>query len=186
MTTKEVRPRQAPTALSRRVVVKLGLGAGLGGAFAAFAVGWHPASGQGTGTEGAATPAGSPAACVASPAASPSASSPAASPAASATIHMTNQLRFDPGVVTIHVGQTVTWVNAGTIPHTSTDDPAKNPVEQAFPQYALLPPGAAPWDSGLLPPGQSFSHTFTVPGTYHYFCIPHILSGMRGTIVVVC
>jgi len=115
------------------------------------------------------------------------AASPAASPAAATAatvVHMTDQLRFDPAAVTIHVGQTVTWVNSSSIPHSSTDDPAKNPVEQTFPQYSVLPAGATSWDSGLLQPGQSFSHTFTVPGTYHYFCIPHILSGMRGTITV--
>jgi plastocyanin len=86
--------------------------------------------------------------------------------------------------VTVHVGQTLTWVNASSLPHTTTDDPAKNPVAQAHPEYAQLPAGAAPWDSGLLQPGESFSQSFTVPGTYHYFCIPHVLSGMRGTITV--
>jgi len=82
------------------------------------------------------------------------------------------------------VGQTLTWVNASALPHTTTDDPAKNPVAQAHPEYAQLPAGAAAWDSGLLQPGESFSQSFTVPGTYHYFCIPHVLSGMQGTITV--
>jgi plastocyanin len=110
----------------------------------------------------------------------------AASPAAAAplTIHMTSALRFDPTDATVGVGQTVTWVNDGPIQHTATDDPAKNPVAQAHPDYAQLPDGAAAWDSGLLDPGKTFSHTFTVPGIYHYFCIPHVLSGMRGTIMV--
>ena len=36
----------------------------------------------------------------------------------------------------------------------------------------------------ILQPGESFSYTFTAPGTYSYFCIPHVLSGMRGTIEV--
>jgi plastocyanin len=113
--------------------------------------------------------------------------SPAASPVASAgsaTVAMTDQLRFEPADVTIPVGGSVTWRNESAMPHTSTDDPAKNPVAEAFPDYAQVPAGAAPWDSGLLQPGQSFTETFTVPGTYHYFCIPHVLSGMRGTITV--
>jgi plastocyanin len=111
---------------------------------------------------------------------------PAASPAAGAavTVQMTDQLRFAPEDVTIAVGQAVTWVNESAIPHTTTGDPAANPVAQDHPDYAQLPAGAAPWDSGLLQTGQSFSYTFTVPGTYHYFCTPHVLSGMRGTITV--
>jgi plastocyanin len=111
---------------------------------------------------------------------------PAASPAAGAavTVQMTDQLRFAPEDVTIAVGQAVTWVNESAIPHTTTGDPAANPVAQDHPDYAQLPVGAAPWDSGLLQTGQSFSYTFTVPGTYHYFCTPHVLSGMRGTITV--
>jgi plastocyanin len=97
---------------------------------------------------------------------------------------MTAQLRFEPPAVTIRTGETVTWFNDSPLPHTATDDPERNPVAEAFPDYARLPDCAAPWDSGLLQPGQSFSHTFTVPGAYAYFCIPHVLSGMRGTIDV--
>jgi plastocyanin len=97
---------------------------------------------------------------------------------------MTDQLRFEPENITITTGQSVTWINASTIPHTATGDPALNPVAEAFPEYAQLPAEATPWDSGMLQPGESFTYTFTVPGTYHYFCIPHVLSGMQGSIEV--
>ena len=70
------------------------------------------------------------------------------------------------------------------MPHTATGDAGKNPVADRFPQYARLPDGAEAWDSGPLKPGESFTSTFTVPGTYAYFCIPHVLSGMRGTVEV--
>lgn len=99
---------------------------------------------------------------------------------------MTTQLRFEPMDVTIRVGETVTWRNDGPIPHTATDDPAQNPVAPSHPEYAQLPAGAAPWNSGLLQPSQTFSHAFTIPGVYCYFCIPHVLSGMQGTITVTC
>ena len=78
----------------------------------------------------------------------------------------------------------MTWVNTSSMPHTSTDAPAKNPLARLHPEYAQLPDGAEPWDSGMLQPGESFSHTFPVPGTYRYFCTPHAASGMLGTIEV--
>lgn len=134
------------------------------------------------------TPATTPASAATSVPATPTvAASPAATPAASSstlTIHMTNELRFTPAQLTIKVGQTVTWVNDSSLPHSSTDDLAKNPVAQQFPQYSQLPDGASAWDSGILQPGSTFSQTFTVAGTYNYFCVPHVLSGMRGTITV--
>jgi plastocyanin len=119
----------------------------------------------------------------ATPAASPAAS-PVASPVAVVTVKMTSQLRFEPAEVMIQRGETISWVNASPIPHTTTGDPEKNPVKKTRPQLARLPPGAEPWDSALLGEGQSFSHTFTVVGEYKYFCIPHVLSGMLGTITV--
>jgi plastocyanin len=122
-------------------------------------------------------------AATATPAASPAAS-PVASPVAAVTVKMTSQLRFEPAEVTIQRGEKITWVNASPIPHTTTGDPAKNPVKETRPELAQLPPGAEGWDSGLLNEGQAFSHTFTVTGEYKYFCIPHVLSGMLGTITV--
>jgi plastocyanin len=112
------------------------------------------------------------------------ASSPVASPVATLTVKMTSQLHFEPEEVFIQRGETITWINASPIPHTTTGDPAKNPVKKTRPELAQLPPGAEGWDSGLLNEGQSFSHTFTVTGVYKYFCIPHVLSGMLGTITV--
>lgn len=119
----------------------------------------------------------------ASPAASPMAS-PVASPVAAVTVKMTSQLHFEPEEVAIQRGETITWTNASPIPHTTTGDPAKNPVKETRPELAQLPPGAEGWDSGLLNEGESFSHTFAVAGEYKYFCIPHVLSGMLGTITV--
>lgn len=113
-------------------------------------------------------------------------SSPAADVAAAAavTIEMTDGIRFSPDAVTIQKGQTVTWVNNSSMPHTSTDDPTKNPVATDHPEYSVLPEGATAWDSGILQPGESFSVTFDVAGDYTYFCLPHALSGMIGSITV--
>jgi plastocyanin len=96
------------------------------------------------------------------------------------TVRMTNRLRYEPEMITITVGQTVRWKNVSIMTHTVTDDPslAKKP------DSAVLPPGAEPFDSGHIVSGKEFSHTFTVPGTYRYFCIPHESSGMTGSVIV--
>jgi plastocyanin len=47
-----------------------------------------------------------------------------------------------------------------------------------------LPPGAKPFDSGLIPPGQSWIYTFAVPGRYLYGCIPHEKDRMVGEVLV--
>ncbi|HVC35369.1 MAG TPA: plastocyanin/azurin family copper-binding protein [Chloroflexota bacterium] len=105
----------------------------------------------------------------------------AAQSANATVVKMTDQNTFDPGTVTISKGQTVTWQNASSTVHSATFDPSK----VANKADVSLPDGVQPFDSGLLQPGQSWSHTFTVAGTYKYVCIPHESLGMRGTVVVV-
>jgi len=87
---------------------------------------------------------------------------------------------FQPAKLTIKVGETVEWMNVGNSVHHASSDPstAVNPAEVSN------PPGAQPFDSGFLQPGKTFSHTFTVPGTYRYICAPHETSGMLGEVVV--
>jgi plastocyanin len=87
---------------------------------------------------------------------------------------------YEPAKLTIKVGETVEWRNVGNSVHHASSDPstAINPTEVSN------PPGAKPFDSGFLQPGQSFTHTFTVPGTYKYICAPHETSGMLGEVVV--
>jgi plastocyanin len=87
---------------------------------------------------------------------------------------------YSPATVTIRAGDTVEWQNTSLITHTVTDDPKLADISGD----AELPPGASPFNSGDVPAGQVYFHTFTVPGTYHYFCTRHEESGMLGTIVV--
>jgi len=78
-------------------------------------------------------------------------------------------ITFSPAVLTIPAGTTVTWTNTGGggIQHTVTSSTAG---------YGF--------NSGLLNPGQTFSYTFVRPGTYDYFCIPHVAFGMTGQVIV--
>jgi plastocyanin len=66
-------------------------------------------------------------------------------------------------VDTVAVGGTVTWVNNGPSPHTSTS-------------------AAGGWDSGIVADGGSFPHVFPSAGSFGYICSLH--PQMTGTIVV--
>jgi amicyanin len=72
---------------------------------------------------------------------------------------------FSPAQLTIAVGTTVTWTNRDDVPHTATG--SKKP--RAF-------------DSGTLDTDDKFSHVFTKPGTYDYFCTVH--PHMTGQVIV--
>ena len=87
---------------------------------------------------------------------------------------------YSPTTVTIHAGDAVEWQNTSLITHTVTDD-AKLAGKAAD---SGLPSGAPSFNSGDIPAGQVYVRTFTVPGTYRYFCIHHEDDGMLGTVVV--
>jgi plastocyanin len=87
---------------------------------------------------------------------------------------------FAPATVNIAVGDTVTWTNPGIITHSVTCDPA----QAVTAANVALPAGVAPFDSGTMEQDATFSHTFTVKGTYKYICKMHEAMGMVGTVVV--
>ena len=87
---------------------------------------------------------------------------------------------FAPATVNIAVGDTVTWTNPGIITHSVTCDPA----QAVTATNVALPAGVAPFDSGTMEQDATFSHTFTVKGTYKYICKMHEAMGMVGTVVV--
>jgi len=89
-------------------------------------------------------------------------------------------MSFQPAVVTIKVGETIVWKNVGSSIHDVSSDPAKaiNPGDASNPR------GSEPFDSGYIQPGDTYTHTFSVPGKYKYACIPHETSGMTGEVVV--
>lgn len=97
-----------------------------------------------------------------------------------AVVEMTNTLKFTPDTVEVTAGETVRWRNTSMLMHTVTADPAEATMDGSV----RLPEGADPFNSGNLDPEQSFKHTFTTPGTYTYFCVPHEVAKMRGTVVV--
>lgn len=93
--------------------------------------------------------------------------------------------------VTVPVGTTLTWTNiSNNVPHTVTFPVAGQGPPPGSPD--LVPPsGGSTYDgsvltnSGVMPPGKSYSLTFTKAGTFTYYCLFHDgPSGMIGTVTV--
>jgi plastocyanin len=110
---------------------------------------------------------------------------PSAAPAqlkAAVVVDMTGELLvFEPAVIEIRAGQTVTWKNSSAREvHTVTADPR----QAANAENIELPKGAQPFDSGYMNPGQTYQHTFRKPGTYRYVCTLHEVQRMIGQVVV--
>jgi plastocyanin len=95
---------------------------------------------------------------------------------AATTVDMTASFQFAPPTITVHVGDTVTWVHDGTaVPHSVTAD------DGSFDSSPSCPPTC-------LGAGASYQHTFSQAGTFAYHCRIHGAAGgvgMAGTVVVV-
>jgi len=76
-----------------------------------------------------------------------------------------NEYMYMPATLNIAAGTKVTWVNHDEVPHTIVD----SGPDKVF-------------HSAALDTDETYSYTFTKPGTYHYFCTLH--PKMVGTIVV--
>lgn len=104
-------------------------------------------------------------------------------------VEMTDDNRFDPDAVTIPVGETVVWRTVGYAPHTVTAYENEIPPDATyfasggFTNEAAARDGASEGD-GVFDRGEEYAHTFDVPETYAYYCIPHEHAGMIGTITV--
>jgi len=79
---------------------------------------------------------------------------------------------YVPADLTVSVGTTVTWINQDAVGHTVTEgDPnsPKQPTLRVFDSSGEAVTGKV----ALIGAGQSWSYTFTTPGTYEYYCIVH-------------
>jgi plastocyanin len=80
---------------------------------------------------------------------------------------------YDPNPVEASVGDTVTWTNDDSQPHTVTSGSNGQP-DGTFDSSPNLNP--------LMAPGQTFEHTFEEPGEFPYYCAVH--PNMVGTVNV--
>ena len=85
------------------------------------------------------------------------------------TVNVTSNV-FTPDEITITAGDTVIWTN-------SQGSHNVNGTTSTFPSN----PESFGNEVGS---GWTFSHVFTIPGTYDYQCDPHVSFGMTGQIIV--
>ena len=78
------------------------------------------------------------------------------------------QVTVSPTLISIGFGDTVTWINNDSSPHTVTSSSEE---------------GNVTLDSDVLRRGETFSFTFDQEGQYTYLCTLH--PNMIGTVVVV-
>ena len=100
----------------------------------------------------------------AAPAPAPAPPKPAAKPRAVAAASGSVQMRdfsFSPATITVNVGDSVTWVNAGDEPHNAVGDN---------------------FSTSLLDAGESGSESFSSAGSFAYICTVH--PQMKGTVKV--
>ena len=78
------------------------------------------------------------------------------------------QVYYDSNLVTVAIGNTVSWVNDDEQVHTVTSGTPTGGPDGLF-------------DSGMISSGGSFHQTFDTVGTFDYYCIVH--PWMQGTVI---
>ncbi len=89
-----------------------------------------------------------------------------AAPVQTNEVRLAKSYRFDPGVIKVGVGTTVTWFN-----------------DDNFTHDVNFTRGPARFHSPPLRPGERASFTFTQPGEYEYECTFHP-QNMKGKVIV--
>ncbi len=92
-------------------------------------------------------------------------------PAATAQVAYTSSDTFSPAVVTIPVGGTVTWTNAGDEDMRVASDP--HPTHIGYPGFDSM---------SNVGPGKTYSFTFQKKGSWGYH--DHLDPTVKGTVIV--
>lgn len=102
-------------------------------------------------------------------------------------VSMTGARRFEPEVITVKKGATITFSNDSEEPHSVTGYGERIPDGARFFTTGGFSTEQQARDNvteTLIQQGDTFELRLPKPGTYGYFCIPHESQGMKGTIVV--
>jgi plastocyanin len=82
---------------------------------------------------------------------------------------------FTPQTLTVKAGTTVTWTNKDSVQHNIVSATSMATTAKATSMF----------NSGLLGQGQTFSFTFSKPGTYYYECSIHFAQpSMHAKVIV--
>ncbi len=110
---------------------------------------------------------------------------PTAPPKAATVIIDSSPEGYTTGLLEVSAGTVVTWMNTDkdlhTVTHSKTEDPHK--ADGTLDLEALLFNFQLPGEAETAGQGSSASFTFSAPGTYYYFCLPHA-DRMRAVVVV--
>ena len=83
--------------------------------------------------------------------------------AANVTAAEIRAMKFTQERIEVTAGTTIRWTNNDQLQHSVTANDGS-------------------WDSGLINPGGTWTHTFAQPGEYAFHCTPHPF--MKGIVVV--
>ncbi len=115
---------------------------------------------------------------------------PGTKPSQSTVMRFLDGTNTDPNI-TVTAGATVTWTNgSNNVPHTVTfpplgQQPPAGPPDKVPPSGGPTYDGTSLVNSGVMPPGKSYTLTFTKRGTFTYYCLFHDgPTGMIGTVTV--
>ena len=143
-------------------------------------------------TQGA--PAGntavSPAAGTSTAATTPAPTPTAAAPGKTWNVKMLGDAsgyRYDPAALTIKVGDAVRWTVVSGPPHNVTFWTDSIPTGASTPLQADMSQTLGPLTGPLLnAANQTYTITFlkVPPGTYSYYCTPHLALGMKGKLTI--
>lgn len=95
--------------------------------------------------------------------------------------------RYEPANLTIKAGDGIRFVNVNGSPHDVTFDPNSIPAAGRAQLTANMPDQRAELTSPLfIQPNETYTISFAnvAPGSYPFFCTPHIAMGMRGSVTV--
>ncbi|CAP13528.1 MULTISPECIES: plastocyanin/azurin family copper-binding protein [Halobacterium] len=92
--------------------------------------------------------------------------------------------KFEPSELTVSVGDTVTWEFEESSHNVSAWPDMHDKIS--------IPDGASGFGTmdkdgnqfAVVDAGETLEHTFETAGEYTYVCMPHVASGMIGTVVV--